>query len=99
MRGLGHMPSVCGVGSNASGSNPSVQAARSCQACAGLVHVRENSVLSFKWMIMCVYCSTLEGVCACACPVDTLRFNLITAGVMERKRGAAATDGLNRMEG
>lgn len=62
VRGLGHMPSVCGIGSNASGSNPSVQAARPCQACAGLVHVRENSVLSFKWMIMCVYCSTQEGV-------------------------------------
>ena len=33
---------------------PSVQAAGSCQACAGLVHVRENSLLPFKWMIMCV---------------------------------------------
>lgn len=53
---------------------------------------------------MCARCSALKGVCikcvcACACPVDTLRFNLITAGVMERERGAAATDGLNRMEG
>lgn len=50
-------------------------------------------MLSFKWMIVCVYCSVV-----CVRPVDTLRFNLITAGVMKRKRGgAAATDGLNRM--
>ena len=59
-------------------------------------------MLSFKWMIMCVpQCSEgcVYSVCVCACPVDTLRFNLITAGVMERERGAAATDGLNRMEG
>lgn len=54
---------------------------------------------------MCLCCSALKSVCVkcvcvclCACPVDTLRFNLITAGVMERERGAAATDGLNRME-
>lgn len=39
----------------------------------------------------CVHCSAV-----CACPVDTLRFNLITAGVMERERGAAATDGQSR---
>lgn len=44
---------------------------------------------------VCVYSVC---VCVCACPMDTLRFNLITADVMERERGAAATDGLNRME-
>lgn len=33
--------SVCGLE-----AMPSVQAACSCQACAGLVHVRENSVHS-----------------------------------------------------
>lgn len=44
-------------------------------------------------------CVCVLSVHECACPVDTLRFNLITAGVMERERGAAATDGLNRMEG
>ena len=59
--------------------------------------MRERIVCCLKWMIVCVCCSALKGVCAC--PMDTLRFNLITAGVMERERGAAATDGLNRMEG
>lgn len=59
---------------------------------------------TLKWMIVgvcvCACCSDLKDVYkVCACPVDTLRFNLITAGVMERERGAAATDGLNRMEG
>lgn len=44
---------------------------------------------------VCVY---KVCVCVCSCPMDTLRFNLITADVMEKERGAAATDGLNRME-
>ena len=59
--------------------------------------MRERIVFSPKWMIVCVL--QRSEVCVCVCPVDTLRFNLITAGVMERERGAAATDGLNRMEG
>lgn len=50
MRGLGHMPSVCVcvfvLKCVVLEAVPSVQAAFSCQDCAGLVHVRENSVLS-----------------------------------------------------
>lgn len=39
---------------------------------------------------MCVCCATLKGVYKACCPVDTLRFNLITAGVMERKKGGSS---------
>lgn len=49
-RGAGHMPSVSVCASVCvcvlSEAVPSVQAARSFQACADLVHARENSVLS-----------------------------------------------------
>lgn len=47
--------------------------------------MRDKIVCALKWMRLCV----------CACPVDTLRFNLITAGVMG---GSMATDGLNKTE-
>ncbi len=40
------MPSVCVCVCVVLEAMPSVQAAWSCQACADLVHVRENSVLS-----------------------------------------------------
>lgn len=74
---------------------PSVQAVGSCQACDELV--REDSLIC-KRVTVCVCVDVSVCVCVSTCPVDTLRFNLITAGVMERERGAA-TDGLNRMEG
>lgn len=63
-------------------------------------------MLSFKWMIVCVLqrcvcvCVYINKVCVR--PVDTLRFNLITAGVMKRKRGGSGNrrseqDGKDRL--
>lgn len=61
-------------------------------------------MLSFKWMIVCVLqrcvCVCIHKVCVR--PVDTLRFNLITAGVMKRKRGGSGNrrseqDGKDRL--
>lgn len=41
-------------------------------------------------MCVCVLWCCEDCVCVSVCPVDTLRFNLITAGVMERERGGSS---------
>ena len=73
-----------------------IQAAWLCQASTGACE-RKLLFLS-RWSCVCAAPFCRVGL-KCVFSVDTRRFNLITAGVMERKRGVAATDGLNRMEG